>query len=250
MSPQCPWDGWSPATIHYCEDNLCSWITQPANAWSNMGFVLVGIALVLRARRQNAAHLKLIGPIAIAVGITSFAYHASFSFAGQVFDLGSMYCLSALLIVMNAQRLGSLKAAQVPKVFAALVIGTTTLVVIFRVIGIPLFALQLATALELERRARAASSKKVDYRGFLFALGAFAAAFAFWILDFSRLWCDPRSHWIQGHAIWHVLDAFVFAGIYRFYEQFELKGPTSSRGDGGGHLDRASPGAQEKNQAA
>ena len=224
LAPQCPWSGFAPATMHYCEDNLCAWITAPANTWSNLGFVFVGMYLCWAARREANRGLRLIGPIAIAVGLTSFAYHASFSFIGQVFDLGSMYCFSALLIVMNLRRLGAIGDSKMVPLFLALVLGTVAALVTFKVIGIPLFAAHLIAALELERRAHAKATFRVSYRPFLAALGIFALAFGFWNLDYRRIWCDPSSHVVQGHAIWHVLNSLVFVCVYRFYAQFSSGG--------------------------
>ena len=220
MPPNCPWSGLAPATIHYCEENLCSLITQPANTWSNLGFVFVGLYLTWKASVHGPRALRLIGPIAIFVGVTSFAYHATFSFVGQVFDLGAMYCFSALLIVMNARRLGALQGKAGTLVFVGLVAGTTALVVLLRVVGIPLFAIQLAVALGLERRARAASPTPIDYRWFRNALITFALAYGCWLLDFFRVVCDPHWHLMQGHALWHLLDACIFLWLYRFYAQF------------------------------
>jgi len=221
MDPQCPWAGVAPATIHYCENNLCGWIAQPANAWSNLGFVAVGLGLIWAARRSGARSLRLFGPIAIFVGLTSFAYHASFSFVGQVFDLGSMYCMSALLIVMNLRRLDALAESKVVPVFVATVVASVGLVAKFKVVGIPIFASEIALALWLEWRAHTRSRGAIDYRPFLAALGIFAVAFGIWILDFERVFCDPDRHWLSGHALWHVLDALVFVALYRFYAQFQ-----------------------------
>lgn len=226
LAPGCPYATLQHASIHFCEDNLCAWVVQPANAYSSLAFSLVGLVLMIQARRSGSQFLKLFGPVGIAVGLTSFAYHASFSFIGQIFDLGSMYCFSALLIVMNARRAELLDEARVVPAFLALVAVPTALVVLFRVVGPALFGSELLAALLLELRARGAG--KPDYTGLFTALGLFAISFGIWNLDYHRVWCDPGRHVIQGHAIWHVLNALVFVPLYRFYAQFQPAYSTAS----------------------
>lgn len=38
----CPWSGWTLPNLKWCEDNVCAWVTAPANTWSNPGGNLVG----------------------------------------------------------------------------------------------------------------------------------------------------------------------------------------------------------------
>ncbi len=56
----------------------------------------------------------------------------------------------------------------------------------------------------------------------------FLVAYAFWWMDKTRLLCNPGSHWISGHGIWHLLDAVAIYFVYLFYCQFD----TRSFGDG------------------
>ncbi|HEX4048255.1 MAG TPA: hypothetical protein VH309_10495, partial [Elusimicrobiota bacterium] len=61
-----------------------------------------------------------------------------------------------------------------------------------------------------------------EYRFFAWALGTFLAAFGIWLLDMKGIVCAPDDHILQGHAVWHVLNAFCFYFLYRFYRQFDL----------------------------
>ena len=47
-------------------------------------------------------------------------------------------------------------------------------------------------------------------------LGAAAAASA---ADVSRVFCDPTNHWLQGHAIWHLLSAASLYVLFVFYRE-------------------------------
>ena len=104
LPPGCPWSMFHPPTIKYCESNLCSIITQPANTWSNLVYFIVGIYLSKQNLKDGIYYLKYIPLIAILTGISSFLYHASFTFLMQFFELSSMYLFSAMIIVLNMRR--------------------------------------------------------------------------------------------------------------------------------------------------
>jgi hypothetical protein len=44
-------------------------------------------------------------------------------------------------------------------------------------------------------------------------------AITFSILDHKRIFCDPDNHWVQGHAIWHIIASIMFIGLFKHYEQ-------------------------------
>ncbi len=218
-----PWSGYAVATMRYCETNLCGWIAQPANTFSNLGFVIVGIWLaVMSARRADARPLKLIGPIAIVLGVTSFAYHASYTFFWQFFDLASMFLFSTLLLVLNLQRLGVLsQRALVPTYVALNAVSMALLWMIKGKVGIAIFGLQILAAVIVEGLVSISATTRVNYKDLWRTLATFLAAYTFWILDYTGAVCSPGNHVLQGHAAWHVLNAFCFVFMYRFYRQFD-----------------------------
>ena len=73
----CPWDALEPAAMHFCERELCGWITQPANTWSNLAYIIVGAWLIRLAFREGHRPLAAIGLIEILIGIGSFFFHMS-----------------------------------------------------------------------------------------------------------------------------------------------------------------------------
>ncbi|MBI2605394.1 MAG: ceramidase domain-containing protein [Deltaproteobacteria bacterium] len=218
-----PWSGYAAATMKYCEANLCGWIAQPANTFSNLGIVIVGIWLaVLSSRRTDARPLKLIGPIAIALGITSLAYHASYTFFWQFFDLSSMFLFSTLLLVLNLQRLGALsQRAIVPTYVILNVVSMALLWAIKGKIGMVIFGLQLLAAVAVEVMVSRVAVTRVNYKDLWRTLVTFLAAYTFWILDYTGAVCNPGNHVLQGHAAWHLVNSFCFIFMYRFYRQFD-----------------------------
>jgi hypothetical protein len=62
-----------------------------------------------------------------------------------------------------------------------------------------------------------------NVRPFFIGLALLVAAAAFSLADVTRAFCDPANHWLQGHAIWHVLTAASLYAMFRFYERLEYR---------------------------
>ena len=222
---ECPWSRFDPPTMKFCEENLCAWVTQPANAWSNLGYLLVGL-YVWQSRQGGDGAARLFGPLALAVGITSFAYHASFTFVFQVADLGAMFLLSSLLLVLNLRRAGVTGTRRLVLVYGALNVGSLALLLTLRSkVGLVLFGGQILAALALEAHLRlrggAGAEPHRQDRYLALSLGCFIASYVFWSLDFFRIACDPSQHVFQGHAAWHVINSFCFVLLSRYYRSVE-----------------------------
>jgi hypothetical protein len=54
------------------------------------------------------------------------------------------------------------------------------------------------------------------------ALLVIAIATAAWWLDLTKRVCDPGNHFVDGHAVWHLLSALTFFLLYAFYAQFAV----------------------------
>ncbi len=108
------WDQFSPATLEFCENLLDGWIRQPANAWSNIGFVIVGYLLWKRTPASQH-YLRVFSIGSILVGITSVAFHMSMIFVAEFFDVASMFITAGMLVVLNTMILGWIKSQQIYK---------------------------------------------------------------------------------------------------------------------------------------
>jgi hypothetical protein len=225
-----PWFGWPPATMHFCEELTSGMLVQPANAVSSLAFCVVGYFLFRVHRKRD---VFLLFPIsAVLVGITSFLYHASWTFFFQVFDVSSMFMLSCLLISFNAWRLGLVSRRRLPRVYALLLaISIAGMVTLKGKSGEYIFGVEIAAVAALEALL-ASRGAAADYADYLKALGIFLAAYAIWLLDVREIVCAPRNHFLQGHAVWHVLNAFCFWFLYRFYRQFDLVQSPHAPSDG------------------
>lgn len=231
-SPQsCPWQGlaeYGPPNVKWCEERLCAWINEPANAWSNLAYVLVGLFIYLftdlRTRREKEV-LAWFPPTIIAVGVCSGIYHASNTYITQMLDFLGMYLFCFLLILINSVRLGWLRKELFAVAFLGKVLGMTAITAVAAKRGIPIqgFISILTLCIVItELLCRRRNATPYPMRDFWLSFGLLIAGAAFSASDVSRKWCDPSNHFIQGHAIWHVLSALSLLFAYYHYRQFSL----------------------------
>lgn len=225
----CPWQEFTPGTIEFCEKRLCAWVAEPANTWSSLAFVAVGILVALRARRMRNSHLLPAAVFCVLVGLGSVAFHGTGTFAGEVMDEGSMFMASVMMIAFNLQRL--LKWGRVPAqlFFAGGVALSLAALICFHGVGRDLFGVEMVAALGIEfgiflrlKKETKDDAGVPDYRPLGLMCGCFLVAYAFWTLDYRHILCNPDNHLFGGHAAWHILNATSFYFGIGFYEQFEI----------------------------
>jgi hypothetical protein len=220
LPPGCPWSGFTPPNLDWCEEELCAWIVNPADTWSNLLYVALGVFMWHAARRAGRRDLALFGPASVLVGVFSFAYHASYTWALQFLDFVGMFLFCFTVLARNASRLGWIEPRRETRFFGIGVLGASALVPVLFELGFPIqltvaacIAVALGQEAALRRRAPGVAFPR-SYPLGLALLGAGAIASA---LDLTRVACDPRNHWLQGHAVWHVLTALALYAFFRFY---------------------------------
>jgi hypothetical protein len=193
-------------------------VVEPSNTWSSIGYVIIGVWLMItHARPSRDARLWAVAAAEVLIGLGSIAFHGTGTFAGELIDQAGMFMLSCLILSFAAGKARGLSASRTAGLYAATTIASTLSILVVRPLGIPLFAVQLVTGLgwtvALWRRA----ADKAPYRWFFAGLGVFLASFVIWALDISRVLCRPDNHVLTGHAVWHVLNAISIERLYRFY---------------------------------
>jgi hypothetical protein len=219
LPPDCPWSGFTPPNVDWCEQELCAAIVNPSGAWSNLIYVALGFWMWHVARRDGRADLRRFGPAGVAVGVFSFAYHASYTFALQFFDFVAMFLFSFTVLARNAVRLAWIDAAHETRFFAVGVLVMSALVPPLFAVGFPIQALVaflIAVGLAQEWSLFRRDGPKPAYRIYRVGLALLGAASVASLLDVTRVACEPTS-WLQGHAVWHVLSALALAAFFRFY---------------------------------
>ena len=234
--------GWLGADVgrgaNFCEAARDGWVKQPANASSNLGFVVAGLAIGWRARfpEQLGDMLPRFPGLAtgyaclvVFLGPASAAMHATQSSLGGLLDLTSMYLVASFAAAYAVTRWLHRDAIFFWTMFLLLVAACELVgswdreIPVVHVAGNAAFALLLVVAVVVEtmlwRRGRA----RADLRYGAAALTSMLVAFTIWNLS-QHGWCDPDSL-IQGHAAWHFLGGLAAYLLFRFY--------ASERADGG-----------------
>lgn len=143
-------------------------------------------------------------------------YHASLTFAGQFVDVLGMYLIATFALVYNIGRLRPMSDAATVGTYlllnGALAVALYTVPILRRYA----FAVVVVAALLVEYRVWRHDRARSDVRYLIGALIALLIAFGAWVLDITRVVCQPDSM-VQGHAVWHVLGAVACAGLYAYY---------------------------------
>ncbi|MEQ1502645.1 MAG: ceramidase domain-containing protein [Myxococcota bacterium] len=213
----CPWDGFDPGTVAFCEERLCAWVVEPSNTGSSIGYVLVGGWLLADAVRRRDPRLVALAVAEIAIGLGSIAFHGTGTFVGEVLDQAGMFLLSGLLLCFAAARSYDWRPGTTAAVYAATVVGSTATLLVIRPIGIPLFAVELAAGIAWEGLHYRRSLDPAAFLDLKRGLAIFGVSFVIWLTDLTRVVCAPTNHLFTGHAAWHLLNAASIERLYRFY---------------------------------
>lgn len=218
---QCPWTEFEPSTLSWCEAQLCAWVREPSNTYSNIAFVLAGIWILYHYRDLATRHVRLLGYYSIVLGFMSGLYHASGTFFGEHLDFSSMFLLSSFFFAANSSRMWKWNLRKFRSVALVILVLSMGLLAQFKQLGIAIFSIQIYASMGLEGYMWWKKREKIQYRSLLGAYAFLGVAYAIWWLDKLKIVCDPDLHYISGHAVWHVLTACSVVAVARFYSQFE-----------------------------
>lgn len=213
----------------FCEAARHALVEQPANTLSNGGFVVAGLLIGWHARdprrtiAENPALATAYAMIVVLLGPASAAMHATQSAVGGHLDLLSMYLVAAFAFAYAVTRLSRRGTGT----FAGLwIVAILVCEAIERIPGhAPVvdiwanaaFGLLLVAALGGEGLLWRRGASTRNPRWGLAAAGAMGLAFAIWTqAKTGSPLCRPHSL-VQGHAIWHLLDAVAAYSLYRLY---------------------------------
>lgn len=221
----CPWEGFAPATISFCEARLCAAVVEPANAFTSLSKTVVGLGLIPLCVRRGRAALWAIVVAALLQGPLGFSLHATGTWWGEALDVTGMFFISATLLSFALGRRFAWSSRQLIARWLGLVLLSIALLGLVPRSGIPLFSVQVVAWAALELGP--GGQRNLEARRWLVALlGCFLGGFISWLADKTRLWCDPHNHVLNGHAVWHLATSACLA-LFFFYEAALTPAPTS-----------------------
>jgi hypothetical protein len=218
----------------FCEAARAGWIRQPANTWSNLGFVVAGLSVAwyagVRARLgvTLGAHPGLATAYAVLVvllGPGSMAMHATQTDLGGHLDLLSMYLVSGFALGYALMRFVHRGPTFFAVVFAVAVLAGMAVhlrggsVPVLGHVGNAAFGVEILAALGVEVALfrRPAPAPRQDLWFGVASVAALVLAFAIWTTGKrGTAWCHPDAL-LQQHGIWHVLCAVSAYLIFRHY---------------------------------
>ncbi len=228
----------------FCERARAGLVKQPANTFSNLGFVLAGLAVAWRAGRGDllgdvmARHRGLATAYAclvVLLGPASAAMHASQAAWGGHLDMLSMYLVASFAAAYALMRWvgqGRLFLAQLFSLLVALceLVGAYggPVPVVEHAGNVAFAALLLLAVVTEVRLWRRAAGSRTDLRWGAAALGTLLVAFAIWNVT-KRAWCAPDSL-LQGHALWHLLCAVAAYLMFRLWASERARQVRARRG--------------------
>lgn len=231
-------NGWfgpqAGAGADFCEAARPGLIKQPANTWSNIGFILAGLTIGWQLSRgtfsankntitQKFFYGTFFACIVVMLGPGSMAMHATEASVGGWFDMLSMYLICSFTFAYALERFFSLSVVWFIGIFA-LSLSTCLYVQelpyhipVVGFIGNFIFGVFITLTVVFELLNTFVLKLQHQKKYGLLSLGSLLLAFGIW-----NMWkndspmCDPQSL-IQGHAIWHLLDALAAYFLFRYY---------------------------------
>ncbi len=238
-----PWLTWRQATgnaTNFCELNrFDQLIVQPANTWSNLGFIIVALIIISIAKNDHKYFERsqvnnllarypgftfLTGFATLYMGLGSFLYHGTLTYAFQKMDQTGMYFVLIAAIAYNVYKLAPrirykgviysshkfIIGCAIALMFAFyVVLWKLPINVTFPVLVISFFISNFVVLKKINHSIPVKAFLKASSLTMLVSYGV-------WILDITNKLCSPTSIF-QGHALWHLLNAVSIFLMYLYY---------------------------------
>ncbi|MGA1842042.1 MAG: ceramidase domain-containing protein [bacterium] len=216
----------------YCETLRSGLVKQPANTWSDLAFVIVGLSLLVIIGKENhdsgAVNAMLSGGwiaslycwVIIFMGPGSMYFHASMvNWAGFI-DSTSMFLLLTFIIGYDLYQVTSGEVFSWLSWVIALAVLTLALIL---VIVIPEVATYIFIGFAVSTGIfdlilHLASNLKRKWRWYITFFAVFGGAVVIWILSGTGMpLCSPDAVFLQGHAWWHILSAIAMIFLFLYF---------------------------------
>jgi Ceramidase len=216
----CPWHKgqieYGTPNVDWCEPTVCGWINEPANTWSNLLFLLVGIWLWRKIKNES---VRSFGLMVFIMGTLSAIYHATNNLLTQYFDFVGMALMMSFLLAFVVRRILSRVQNSFDQFFWFFFSLNLLMLIFLGLLKLPVQMLLLLNSVpillaELYCIFVLKKTRKVYFFAASFVVLFIAQVFA--QIDLKRIYCDPNNLILHGHVAWHCLCAVAmyFAALH------------------------------------
>lgn len=212
----CPWAPLGQLPVHYRETNLCTWVVQPANTWSNIGYLIA--AYYIYRQKDWKPTAKWFAFVVLCLFIGSTFYHLSGTFIGRDIDVGAMLLLSSFTLSQSLSR--SYKFSAKTTFFLSVGMFAFSLPSLrgWGFGGGITFLAQILGSVLLELiYSRKNPPSEAIKKSLLISVGLFLFALVLNLLDMNRIYCLPENNIVTLHAIWHLICAYSIYLAVKYY---------------------------------
>ena len=188
---------------------MCSWISEPANTYSNLFYFLAAGFVFARPSMKGNWHLQFFGWSLAVIGVCSTIYHSANIWPFHLLDFVGMYISILFLVTLGFVREKWISPKRFWKFYSLSFILFFGLTVLFYYVGVNFrynVGLIAVAILGLETYYYFQSGKG-RYGWFLLGMSLIGLGNVLSSMDLHRVWCNPAAQWIFGHSIWHFLSA-------------------------------------------
>jgi hypothetical protein len=210
----------------YCERTDAQFWSEPWNAWSNMGFILVGLWALwkwLRLRKQNPLQTRprplVLSCLLVLVGIGSFGFHTYADNLTYLGDLLPIFIFTSVYLYHSARRYLSYSTLRSSLLLVACIAGMVLIelkVPKSILNGSTLYLPPLALLFFFATAMRNLAEPKWS-RWYLTAASIFLASLVFRTMDQSI--CEQFAH--GTHFIWHLLNSVCLGVLLLIAIEFD-----------------------------
>lgn len=220
IAPGCPWYDaqiyYGTPNVDWCEPTVCAVINEPANTWSNLPFLLIGLWVWTRMRGTVAGSF---GIVIFLMGLLSGIYHATNNRFTQHLDFMGMSLMTSFLLAFVTRRILKKEQKAWDQYFWFYFWLNVTIVLFLGVLKLPLQTLLLMNMVPLVlAEINCNFFLKTTKSFYLFVLGSVILVFAQIMaqIDLKRIYCEPQNLVFHGHVAWHILCAvaMIFASYF------------------------------------
>lgn len=218
IKKDCPWyeaqQTYGAPNVNWCEESQCSIIDEPANTWSNLGFIVVALVLFIKFKNSLLSRFSIYVAL---VGVASGLFHATNNALTQAVDFFGMTLVSSFLMAFSFKRI--LSAKNHNWLFNILLLINCLVLLVFYFSNIALqllFIVQYIVVISLEIYLRLKKNDVDNYKYLYLSLLFIFIAQVFAQIDLKRVYCNPENLFLHGHVIWHLLSSvsMLFFGVY------------------------------------